>query len=128
MVKVKDTVRYRGVLRRRLLRLWSEAVRRRDGCKCIYCGSTEKPQAHHLCPKSCKDSKLRYDIMNGVTLCSLHHKYSNKISAHKSPIIFAEWLRNNRFEQYNYVLDNYNEEIDLDNLEVLLSIEKELNE
>lgn len=52
-------------------RTWAYNVISRDK-KCIECGSIEKLHAHHI--KSYSEyPELRYDLDNGITLCSLHH-------------------------------------------------------
>ena len=65
------------------------------------CGKLE---AHHLISRSIGITRHRKE--NIIMLCSLHHKYSNELSPHKGPIGFAQWLRKNREEQFNWVLDN----------------------
>jgi len=119
-------------LRKKILKEWSLKVRERDGNRCIYCGieagalnKNDKKvilNAHHCLSKSIKDSVLKFDTRNGVTLCPSHHKFSGTDSAHKAPIIFYEWLRNIRPEQYNFVLQNANLRIDLSDEDVLLEI------
>jgi hypothetical protein len=73
--------------------LWALAVKARAGNKCEYCGRTEVLNSHHIFSRSNK--KLRWDLSNGVCLCVFHHVFGN-FSAHKSPLEFAEWLRNTR--------------------------------
>ena len=53
---------------------WQKAIKERDG-RCINCGATEKLVAHHLNGyKWFKEQ--RYNLDNGVTLCSeCHNKY-----------------------------------------------------
>lgn len=125
-------------IRARIMRAWSEAVRTRDGFECIYCGKKKgeiKPngkvvviQAHHCLTRDAKGCPLRYDIRNGVSLCAEHHKFSNKISAHKSPIVFYEWMRHNKSEQYEFILSHSNALCDLDNRQVLEEIENRILE
>ena len=57
---------------------------------CIVCGSTEMINVHHLIPKNHK--LLKYNPLNLVALCSLHHRYSFEISAHQNPILFNLFL------------------------------------
>jgi hypothetical protein len=55
---------------------WSTLVRLRDG-KCTECKSVYDLHAHHI--KSFKDNEeLRYDVNNGVTLCSQCHRKWHK--------------------------------------------------
>jgi hypothetical protein len=57
---------------------------------CIVCGSMEKMNVHHLIPKN--HLFLKYEPLNLVTLCPLHHRFSFEISAHQNPIIFNLFL------------------------------------
>lgn len=53
---------------------WGNAVKLRDGNKCIICASNDKPlEAHHLVGFS-TDKTLGYDISNGVCLCNECHR------------------------------------------------------
>ncbi len=130
--KQKSKSKKLSLLRKKILSLWSKKVRERDLNCCIYCGiktgeinkNNKKiiNNAHHCLSKDIKNSLLKYDIRNGVTLCPEHHKWSGTDSAHKAPIIFYEWLRNNREEQYYFVLKNATSKVNLDNEYVLLEI------
>lgn len=52
---------------------WRNAVIERDGRRCQRCGSAEYLQAHHL--QAWKDHPdLRYDLTNGITLCTTCHE------------------------------------------------------
>ena len=88
--KKKKWLKSRGVTKKKLDSLWSKLVRLRDG-KCMYCGSTEYPNAHHIFSRS--NHTTRYDLNNGITLCSKHHLFDNSFSAHKAPLEFIEWLK-----------------------------------
>lgn len=50
---------------------WAQRVKKRDG-KCKVCGSFDGLQAHHIVSWA-KNTDLRYDISNGVTLCKECH-------------------------------------------------------
>ena len=47
-------------------------------------------ERHHLIRRNHK--AFEFDPNNIVKLCSLHHKYSTKCSAHKAPLEFANFL------------------------------------
>lgn len=82
---------------------WSKQVKERDGFKCIYCGSDKSLNSHHLFSR--RNTALRWDIENGVTLCASHHNFSTEFSAHKTPLEFAEWIKQLKGEEwYNALL------------------------
>ena len=70
---------------------WSKAVKERDGFKCQYCGKTEYLNAHHIFSRS--NFTVRWDLDNGITLCSGCHTMSSIFSAHKTPAEFIEWVK-----------------------------------
>jgi len=119
-------------LRKKLYKTWSLAVRERDGNKCIFCGAKSGDinknnkgivlNAHHCLSRDIRNSPLKFDIRNGVTLCPEHHKFSGTESAHKAPIIFYDWLRLNRADQYDFVLKNATARADLDDETILNEI------
>lgn len=125
-------------IKRRLLKLWAEAVRERDGFVCCYCGikhmsdnpknpsSKVKCDSHHLLQKEIKDCPLKFEIKNSALLCSSHHKWDGEFSAHKSPIVFYDWFRQKYPERYEFVLKNSTYRVDLDNRQVLAEIETRL--
>jgi len=69
---------------------WAEAVKERDGHRCQYCGKTTFLNSHHIFSRS--NFLTRWDLDNGITLCSGCHTLSSKFSAHKTPIEFIDWL------------------------------------
>ena len=60
----------------RRLRIWSKAVRDRDGNVCRNCKQPHwRLHAHHIVSiEMCIDSSLEFDIDNGITLCPKCHK------------------------------------------------------
>lgn len=125
-------------IRRRLLKLWSEAVRERDAFSCCFCGVKKgdvnqfnpdlkvKIDAHHALQKEIKDCPLKYSIDNGISLCPSHHKFNGETSAHKSPIVFYDWFKKQYPDRYDFILKNSGFRIDLDNRKVLGEIENRL--
>lgn len=124
-------------INRRLFKLWSENVRK--GQKCEYCGRKVgelsldgkpliKVDAHHLQSRKIKDNPLKFDILNAVCVCPLHHKFSTNESFHRSPVVTMNWLIKNHPERFNHVLKHFNDIVDLQNREVLKEIENRLNE
>lgn len=52
--------------------VWQLDVFTRDGFKCQYCGTQEKLHSHHIIGWD-EDISLRYELTNGLTLCSSCH-------------------------------------------------------
>ena len=61
------------------LRIWTKAVKDRDGC-CQICGSRKKLHAHHIIPKA-KWLSGAYLLNNGVTLCSICHIEEHQLNS-----------------------------------------------
>jgi hypothetical protein len=122
-------------IRRRLFKLWSEAVRERGGHQCEYCdikkgdlnknGKVTKIDAHHLLSRDIKDCPLKFDIMNGIGVCPFCHKFGAP-SFHRDPITTVTWLQEHHPDRYEYVLKCASLTIDLDNRKVLEEIEERL--
>ena len=92
--------------RQKKLKEWSKLVRQRDGNMCQICGSIKFLNAHHIFPKEAKMYKyLMFDLDNGITLCSNHHKFSYEMSPHKNPLLFVVWFINNRTKQFMKLMD-----------------------
>ena len=94
----------------------------RDDGKCIICGDKHLPNNHHLIDKT--NYPTRWEIDNLVLLCPSHHKFLKTMSAHMAGIVFAEWMRNNRPEQYWWVLDNINKKLSITYKEVAEELKK----
>lgn len=56
---------------------WKEEVFKRDGHKCVQCGSIDSLEAHHIIPWSIAP-ELRININNGETLCNSCHADEHK--------------------------------------------------
>lgn len=109
-------------IRRRLMKLWTMVVHAQFGEKCAVCGSTYKPNAHHI-ESRIMFKGLRYDPMNGVLLCPTHHKFG-KDSAHMAGCWFANWLKENLPDRYAYVIAHHADpDPDLEDREILAAIE-----
>ena len=69
-------------LHKECMELWAELVKAKAGYKCEWwnCRKIEYLNAHHLFSKS--HFSTRYDLDNGMSLCSGHHSL-NTNSAHK---------------------------------------------
>jgi hypothetical protein len=56
----------------KIYRTWQCAVFARDKCECQHCGSSQKLHAHHIIGWN-ENESLRYEVSNGLTLCSGCH-------------------------------------------------------
>jgi len=83
-------------------KLWAIKVKEMAGGKCAICGKTEYLNAHHIIPREVADS--RWEPLNGIALCPLHHKFSREISAHKNPLAFFAWMTEHRETQLKLLL------------------------
>ena len=113
----KELKRLAKLERKKKLKAWANAVLERDHECCVICGARKGDlyvnkkgktlkrviHAHHIIPKEVNE--FVYDVMNGISLCSTHHKYCKEISAHKNSLAFIVWLESYRPEQYNYLKD-----------------------
>lgn len=88
---MKKVVKFKAIKEKYLLDLWSEAVKIRDGYKCVYCGRSSKEirlNSHHIFSR--RHHSVRYSLENGICLCCGHHDLY-PFSAHQSPA-FTEWI------------------------------------
>lgn len=109
--KPKSTKVLLAKAKRKAYRIWSEAVRLIHNNTCELCGAVSgkikengKPvilNAHHIVTRD--NPVLRFDIRNGCCLCQYCHKYS-RTGAHRGTIVFSEWLRGVRYDDYAYLL------------------------
>lgn len=65
-------------------------------CEC--CGSTIGIESHHIHTRG--GLMLRWDKLNGICLCKLHHTSSSEFSAHLTPDKFEEWLRVKKGDEF----------------------------
>jgi len=84
-------------LKNELDKLWREAVRLRDK-KCIICQKQDGLDAHHIFSRNRMNT--RWDLDNGILLCSSHHTLNSSFSAHKTPRSFFRWLEEKRGEKF----------------------------
>ncbi len=73
---------------------WRLQIYKRDKFKCQMpgCNKKTKLQAHHI-RKWSTNASLRYDIDNGITLCSQCHKLVNR-NEHHYESLFLSIIRN----------------------------------
>ena len=80
--------------------LWSKVVRKVGSCE--VCGKRENLNAHHIFTRHNKST--RWDLDNGICLCSGCHVFSDKFSAHKTPTDFTYWLEKQYSREYLEIL------------------------
>lgn len=124
-----------SVIRRRIMRKWSEKVRSSTDFRCAVCGmkngeiingKKQKVEAHHIVSRDIHNSAMKFELLNGIPLCTHHHKFGN-ISAHKNMVWFVHWLKNHRPLQYDFIIENHQNKIDLNNREILQQIEEKMD-
>lgn len=96
----------RSNLEKKLDKLWSEYVRKRDNCNCQKCkkvyGQSVSP--HHAFGR--RHRAVRWDVDNGVSLCYFCHIQW----AHRDSAGFTEWFKNHVGEDvYNRLAEAHNE-------------------
>jgi len=91
----------------KLDKLWGIAIHLLDQ-ECQYCGKWPI-NAHHIFTRDRKST--RFDIENGIGLCSYHHNWDKLISAHKAPKEFLEWLEEARGKEWLKGLQDRSHEI-----------------
>jgi len=67
-------------------------------------GCAGRVEAHHLISRA--NTATRHSVQNGIGLCSKHHKFCAKLSAHKAPLAFAEWLEENDPDKWEWCSKN----------------------
>lgn len=71
--------------------LWAKAVKARAGHRCEKENCQNKDlQAHHVISRT--NYALRFDVENGVCLCTSHHLFW----AHKDALSFSKWVNTKR--------------------------------
>lgn len=80
-------------------RLWSQAVKETANFQCEVCGRLHRIQSHHIISRN--KYVLRFDLSNGVCLCSRCH-----LMAHHDPDKFMQWVYVNRDIDYLRDLKN----------------------
>jgi len=91
--------------RNKLDKEWKEKVKQEFNNQCIICSKNEIIHCHHIIPR--ENKLFRHQVLNGVTLCPLHHKYSFEISAHKNSLAFLLFYQTNFKERYEKLRELY---------------------
>ena len=83
--------------------IWSKLIRSRVEGRCEICNGPPC-EAHHLVEKSVWPQH-RYNLFNGVALCSGHHRFNVLLSPHAtttSAVAFLDWLSRNKPLQFEW--------------------------
>lgn len=93
----------KGRLKEMADRLWSLAVRADWNNRCAICSSS-KVDAHHLVPR--QHEQTRYDLNNGIALCSAHHQWDKDLSPHMNAAGWLCWLKDHVPARYEWFVEN----------------------
>lgn len=105
---------------------WSKLVKLRANNKCEKCGKETTLNSHHVYSRS--NRSVRWCLKNGYCLCVAHHTFGNW-SAHKSPLEFIEFAKEQRGEEwYNELRLKANQTIKWSKHEKELLLEELLKE
>jgi len=98
--KAKRLRKFKNNERSRLIKkldvLWANKIK--EVGRCAKCGKTTYLNAHHIYSRS--NFSTRWELENGICLCSGCHTLSSKFSAHKTPLEFTEWVIDRRGVQW----------------------------
>ena len=86
---------------------WRRLAMKKANGKCEVCGKDYYLNVHHLVPRELH--KYRCDSNNAIVLCCTCHKYGIAFSAHRNSLRFAYWLMNNKKEQWEFLVDVFND-------------------
>jgi hypothetical protein len=86
----KPTEKNAKLQRKMCDRLWSRAVRHDWADRCAVCGK-QATDAHHMIPRT--NYTTRFELMNGIALCTHCHIWHPKLSPHQNGMAFKEWLK-----------------------------------
>ena len=87
--RTNSNVPAKGRLRDMADSLWSLAVLGDWNHVCAICGSRSRLNAHHLIPRA--HYATRYDLRNGICLCSRCHLFCSERSPHQNAAGFMLW-------------------------------------
>lgn len=70
--------------------IWSAAVKEDWAHSCGVCGRIDVLNAHHMIPR--EFYATRFDMRNGIALCTHHHVWDSEVSPHQNAPGFMLWL------------------------------------
>jgi len=103
---MNEATRERKQIKRQLAAAWMELIRATFDHRCVICG-IRGGEAAHLIGKGSNPSQ-RYEQMNGVILCRLHHDWIDGRSGLEPKT--SAWRSIERLEpaRYEYAMENQN--------------------
>lgn len=108
--------------------LYRQEVMKKDGYKCIVCGTNKDLEVHHIYPFAIYPND-RLNPKTGICMCKIHHSISSPIGFHKiygmtnnTPEQLEEYVNSiwrltnieGYFDVYNYMEDFESDNIDID--------------
>lgn len=94
MAKMPD----KKILRKKADDLWAAAVKEDWNHRCAICGKGGVLHAHHLIPRA--HYAVRFDLRNGIALCSYCHIRCHNKSPHQTALAFDLWLESHHPERF----------------------------
>ena len=83
--------------------LWALAVKHDWADKCAVCGHRGGLNSHHLIPRT--HIKTRYDLRNGICLCTRCHIWNDDVSPHQNAAGFILWLNHHQPAAHTWLLE-----------------------
>lgn len=106
-------------------RIWSKLIRARAGNQCERCGATPEAargfHAHHVYGRT--NHRLRWEPRNGMAVCATCHRW-----AEEYPLEFADWFRDHRYEDADFLAVENQKGLIRRNLQDYLELERRLTE
>ena len=102
----KKRVKSKKTEERELDEMWKKRVKERDNYTCQICNkilTSKQSRAHHIIPRMFGRG-LRWEVLNGITLCDYHHRLG-VYSPHQNAVWFYGWLKANKPQQLKYILE-----------------------
>ena len=100
--------RIRKIVKADCDRLWSKIIRKDGFCAIHGRNCTEGLNSHHLLEKGAFP-QFRYELNNGICICTGIHSYHPELSPHYSSHSrkgFWDWMKENRLEQWEWWDEN----------------------
>jgi len=113
MRRIKKKAFSKSRARTELHKVWSLAVRNRDGFACQWCAHDDRKNvnrchhAHHIVARSLSGTNGAYDVDNGVTLCYYCHITRLKAEVDEYIAFRDKWLEDNFGIDYQWLREKF---------------------